>query len=275
MLPDPIFLNVHMYGVMIAVGLMLAFLVLFYYGKHQHVDAGFLDFLFYNGVGSIAVGFGSAALFQAIYNYIEDPSKGFRFNGGITFLGGLIGGAACFLLVYVISKRWRKSGSLAEIFALVPCCITIAHAFGRVGCFFAGCCHGVAWNGFCAVKFPHLAYTVHPTQLYEATFLLLLFGVMSWLFLKKKFYHNMSVYLISYGIWRFCLEFIRGDHRGELVSGISPSQFWSLLMVVLGIALIFVMNYLAKRPMPIAEESEPADEPAIEEAEQAEEVTEE
>ncbi len=275
MLPDPIFLNVHMYGVMIAVGLMLAFLVLFYYGKHQHVDAGFLDFLFYNGVGSIAVGFGSAALFQAIYNYIEDPSKGFRFNGGITFLGGLIGGAACFLLVYVISKRWRKSGSLAEIFALVPCCITIAHAFGRVGCFFAGCCHGVAWNGFCAVKFPHLSYTVHPTQLYEATFLLLLFGAMSWLFLKKKFYHNMSVYLISYGIWRFCLEFIRGDHRGELVSGISPSQFWSLLMVVLGVALIFVMNYLAKRPMPIAEESEPAAEPAIEEAEQAEEATEE
>ncbi|MBO5051392.1 MAG: prolipoprotein diacylglyceryl transferase [Clostridia bacterium] len=275
MLPDPIFLNVHMYGVMIAVGLMLAFLVLFYYGKHQHVDAGFLDFLFYNGVGSIAVGFGSAALFQAIYNYIEDPSKGFRFNGGITFLGGLIGGATCFLLVYVISKRWRKSGSLAEIFALVPCCITIAHAFGRVGCFFAGCCHGVAWNGFCAVKFPHLSYTVHPTQLYEATFLLLLFGVMSWLFLKKKFYHNMSVYLISYGIWRFCLEFIRGDHRGELVSGISPSQFWSLLMVVLGVALIFVMNYLAKRPMPIAEESTPADEPAIAEAEQAEEATEE
>ena len=73
-------------------------------------------------------------------------------------------------------------------------------------------------------------------------------------FLKNEKCNNMSVYLIGYGIWRFCLEFIRGDHRGELVSGISPSQFWSLLMVVLGVALIFVMNYLAKRPMPIAAE---------------------
>ena len=255
MLPNPLFLNVHMYGIMVAGGLLCAFAVLFLYGKRRGLSEGILDFLFYNGIGSITFGFGSAALFQAVYNYIENPEKGFRFDGSITFLGGLIGGATCFLVVYAISRRFRRSGgSLAEIFALLPCCITIAHAFGRVGCFFAGCCYGKPWNGIFAVKFPALSYTVHPTQLYEATFLLLLFGVMSYLFLKKGFIHNMSVYLIGYGIWRFCLEFLRGDHRGELVDGISPSQFWSILMVVLGIALIFVMRYFAKKPMPLAAE---------------------
>jgi phosphatidylglycerol:prolipoprotein diacylglycerol transferase len=176
MLPDPLFLNVHMYGIMVALGLLCAFGVLFYYGKWRGVRPQFLDFLFYDGIASIAVGFGSAALFQAVYNFIEDPSKGFRFDGSITFIGGLIGGAVCFLLVYALFKRWRAGGSLAAIFALLPCCITVAHAFGRVGCFFAGCCHGVAWDGIFAVKFPHLSYTVHPTQLYEATFLLVLFA---------------------------------------------------------------------------------------------------
>lgn len=255
MLPDPLFLNVHMYGVMIAVGLMCAFLVLYFYGKRRQMDEGFLDFLFYDGVGSILLGFGSAALFQAVYNYIENPSKGFRFDGSLTFLGGLIGGATCFLVVYAISRRWRKSGSLSEIFALLPCCIAVAHAFGRVGCFFAGCCYGKPWDGIFAVKFPNLSCTVHPTQLYEATFLFLLFAVISWLFLKKGFVHNMSVYLISYGVWRFCLEFLRDDHRGELVEGITPSQFWSLLMVVLGVALIFVMRYAAKKTVPVTEEA--------------------
>ena len=256
MLPNPLFLNVRMYGVMVAVGLLCAFGVLFFYGKKRGVHADFLDFLFYDGVASIAIGFGSAALFQAFYNFIENPAAGFRFDGGITFIGGLIGGATCFLLVFLFGKRWRRKGSLAEIFALLPCCITIAHAFGRVGCFFAGCCHGVAWDGIFAVKFPQLSYTVHPTQLYEATFLLLLFAVLSWLFLKRGFVHNLSVYLIAYGIWRFLLEFLRGDHRGELVQGISPSQFWSLLMVVLGVGLIFVMKYLYKAPQREADDAQ-------------------
>ena len=57
MLPDPLFLNVHMYGIMVAAGLLCAFLVLFYYGKRRGLHANFLDFLFYDGVASIIVGF--------------------------------------------------------------------------------------------------------------------------------------------------------------------------------------------------------------------------
>ena len=62
----------------------------------------------------------------------------------------------------------------------------------------------------------------------------------------------MSVYLIAYGIFRFLNEYLRGDHRGELVGNISPSQFWSLAMIVLGVALYFVLEYLRKhRPTPL------------------------
>ncbi|MBQ2405320.1 MAG: prolipoprotein diacylglyceryl transferase [Lachnospiraceae bacterium] len=67
------------------------------------------------------------------------------------------------------------------------------------------------------------------------------------LLLKKDFMHNLSLYLISYGIFRYFLEYLRGDNRGELIGLITPSQFWSLLMILLGIILIFVIKNLYQR----------------------------
>ena len=85
-----------------------------------------------------------------------------------------------------------------------------------------------------------------PTQLYEAIFLFIIFGIMSLLVLKKDFKYNMPVYLIAYGIWRFFLEFIRDDDRGSFIGNISPSQFWSIVMLAIGVALIFLINYIYK-----------------------------
>ena len=246
MLPDPLFLNVHMYGIMIAIGILGTFAVLYLYSKKKEIDTSFTDFMFYDGVFSIVVGFGSAAVFQALYNYIENPSYGFRIGSGITFIGGLIGGVLCFLAVYFIFRK-KLSNRLYKVLSLPPCCILIAHAFGRVGCFFAGCCYGKETDSFLGVKFPRLAHTVHPTQLYEAFFLFLMFGICTYLYLKKDFRHNMSLYLISYGVFRFFIEYLRDDTRGELIGNISPSQFWSLVMVVIGIGLIFFINYLYEK----------------------------
>jgi len=250
MLPDKIFGLFYMYGLMIAIGLLASFGVLFYYGKKKNIEESFIDFIFFNGVASIIVGFGAAALFQATYNYIENPENGFRLDGGITFLGGLIGGIVCFLTLYFIFRKRYKT-RLTQVLSMFPCAITVGHAFGRIGCFFAGCCYGKETDSFLGVQFPHLPHPVHPTQLYEAAFLFLLFGILFYLLMKKDFKHNLSIYLIAYGIFRFLIEFVRNDDRGALVAGISPSQFWSLLMVVAGVILYFALEYLAKK-RPIA-----------------------
>ncbi len=246
MFPNPIIWNIHPYGVMIAVGVMLAVTVLFLYGPKMNLDSKFLDFLFYNTIASVMVGMGSAALFQSIYNYIENPQAGFHFGSGMTFIGGLIGGSVCFLSVYFIFRK-RLTRRLVDMLTLAPCAITVAHGCGRIGCFFAGCCYGKPTDSVFGVKFPRLAVKVHPTQLYEAAFLFALCAILSFLLLKKKFRHNLSVYLIAYGIFRFCLEFVRNDHRGELVAGLSPSQFWSILMIVIGIALIPTLKYFHRQ----------------------------
>ena len=97
MLPDALFWKVHMYGIMVALGVLAAFGVLYLYSKKMKIDLSFTDFLFYDGIVSVLLGFGCAALFQGVYNYIENPAAGFSLKGGITFLGGMLGGAAVFI----------------------------------------------------------------------------------------------------------------------------------------------------------------------------------
>ena len=246
MLPDELFLGIHMYGIMIALGLLGTFIVLFTYSKKLNINAKFVDFVFYNGVVSIAFGFFSAALFQALYNYIDDPSQGFRLGSGITFIGGLIGGVACFLAIYFIFRK-KLTGRLLDILPIVPCCILIAHAFGRLGCFFAGCCHGIETTSPLGMQFPGLPNPVYPTQLYEAIFLFIMFAVCSVLVLKINYRHNMAIYLITYGVFRFLIEFLRGDSRGAFLGVISPSQFWSILMVVAGVVCIVGIEYIHRK----------------------------
>ena len=249
MYPYKIFGIFHMYGLMIAVGILACFCVFTLCSKKFKVEDKFIDFVFFNAIVAIGLGFGAAALFQATYNYIENPAGGFKF-GGITFIGGLIGGVASFLIGYAIFRK-RYKGRISDILSIAPCSILIAHAFGRIGCFFAGCCHGAetdAWYGIYmyAGSLGHHAKVV-PTQLFEAIFLFALFAVCLILLLKKKFRYNMSVYLIAYGIFRFINEYLRADHRGELIPGVTPSQFWSILMVIIGVGLIFFMKWLFKK----------------------------
>lgn len=244
-----------MYGIMIALGLLACFFVIFKYGEILHYNKDFVDFIFYDGIASIIVGFGFAALFQSVYNYIETGV--FEFNG-ITFIGGLIGGAGCFIIIYFIFRN-KYNTRLCEVITYLPCGILIAHAFGRIGCLFAGCCHGTYLGteyvvGGIRMKGDYGWGYYIPTQLYESLFLFVMFGVLSYLVLKRKFQHGLSLYLLSYGIFRFLIEFLRADHRGNFVGSISPSQFWSLIMIPLSVGIYFLHNYfLKKRAKELAE----------------------
>ena len=65
--------------------------------------------------------------------------------------------------------------------------------------------------------------------------------------MKRNFKHGLSLYLLTYGIFRFVIEFLRADHRGEFVGALSPSQFWSLIMIPLAVGVYFLHNYFLKK----------------------------
>lgn len=189
---------------------------------------------------SIMVGIVFAMIFQYIYNLIQDPHAKFDFS--MTFLGGLIGGVACFLILYKVYICKHFSFSLATIYKIAPACICIAHGCGRIGCFMAGCCYGIETDSFLGVQFPDLPHKVYPTQLFEAFFLFLLFAILLTLAYREKGSYNFVIYLASYGIFRFLIEFIRGDDRGFFFLSLSPSQWISIFMILLSIVLFILQR---------------------------------
>ena len=100
--------------------------------------------------------------------------------------------------------------------------LLLYHVIARLGCFAAGCCHGRPAYGLpWAVTYNHPATAsiyrgipVHPTQLYLATGNLLIFAVSMRLSRRPVFKGTLTwIYLFSYGLLRFVVEFYRGDVR--------------------------------------------------------------
>ncbi|MDD3172045.1 MAG: prolipoprotein diacylglyceryl transferase [Bacilli bacterium] len=266
MYPYDLFWGINLYGIMIVTGVILCFIVLKVYSKKIGIDSKFLDFIELNGYIAIAVGFFFSAVWQGLYDYIENPAGGFSLSNGITFIGGLMGGALSFFVGYFVFGRKKYSNKLIDILSVLPCCILIAHAFGRIGCFFAGCCYGAPTDSWLGVVFPSgspsyyeygAGVAVYPTQLFESFFLFIMFGLTSYLVLKKKFKYNFSLYLFGYGIFRFFIEYIRADDRGAFIGSLSPSQFWSIVMVLSSVPVYFITKKaLGKRKLELINEKE-------------------
>ena len=251
---------IDLYTVWIVVGIIISLIfTIFTMRKCGYSDTA-SDVMIIIGVLAIILGFLAAMLFQGIYDFIENPSAGFKINGGMTFLGGLIGGVIVyvglyFLYVYVINPRLKDGNFFKSdmnkgiwyFLRIAPISITIAHAFGRIGCLFAGCCYGHESHEWYSVYSNNAGHNVIPVQLYEAIFLFVLSGVLILLLFRFKSKDEMAIYLVSYGIWRFIIEFFRDDHRGSFIGSLTPSQFWSIIMVIAGIATFFLYRYFDKK----------------------------
>ncbi len=182
-----------------------------------------------------------AGMIGAKINYLlqypgESPVADFR--SGFVFYGGMIAGIAA----GAIYTR-MKGKSVLVVADLAAPSIMLAQAFGRLGCFLSGCCHGLPGTGFPCVSFPPRspasiqqgkAYEpsdpVHPTQLYEAAAAVAFFFLLSWWYRRPRRVTG-EVFLVAamlYAGWRFLIEFVRGDPRPLWLGNLSFSQVVSI-----------------------------------------------
>ena len=249
MLPDVKFLGLYLYDWAITLGVVAALIIFRIYAERKGVSAKLQNFCLLDGVGSVALGYGSAVLFQGVYNFVESGYFILNRSTGATFYGGLIGGAAVFLIAYFTLGKKICGKETTENFRTVSGCaicgIVFAHALGRIGCLMAGCCYGMETDSVLGMHLPAIGKTVIPTQLYESVFLFLLFGALTAVFFKTKL-NCLYLYMISYGLFRFLIEFLRGDDRGALIPFLSPSQVWSVLLIVAGVGLL-IWSSIGKR----------------------------
>lgn len=252
LLPDLFNHLVPLYELFIIIG---AFLMLIYIMKrldnHKDYSRVQTNRLLVILIASLLFALFFSWLLDGVFHSIQEGELSF---GTITFIGGLIGGVGLFLPLYHYFFN-NENSDLRTLMNIILTGVVLAHAFGRIGCFFAGCCFGIPTDSFLGVEFPHghahslyPGTEVFPTQLFEAAFLFILFFLLNGLeFFKNK---QIEIYLIAYGLWRFLIEFIRGDDRGELFTWFeteynvfpTPSQFFSFIMLVAGIYLYYRWN---------------------------------
>ena len=245
MYPYMIFGGFDLYTICIALGAAGCLLLFRLLADRLHLSARLTNLSLAGGVVGMAVGLGAAVLFQAFYDYLAGYGFFIDAATGATFYGGLIGGAAAFLLVYFVGGRFvfparEHLSAFFTVTGAVSVSIAFAHACGRVGCFFVGCCHGLETDGPLGLYFPALDARVYPTQLYEAIFLFALAAALAWRALRHH-RDGLPLYLVAYGAFRYFIEFIRGDDRGASpVPFLSPSQLTALVLVAVGCLLFWV-----------------------------------
>ncbi|AIO19483.1 Prolipoprotein diacylglyceryl transferase [Candidatus Izimaplasma bacterium HR1] len=248
LLPEIFKYSIPLYDVLLAIGIIAMFIYII--NRFEKTD-GFSR----SATNRLIILISISLVFALIFSFLLDGiwhsiKEGELTFGSVTFLGGLIGGLSTFL---ILMKYFYKEGikDLRKIMNTVIVGVVLAHAFGRIGCFLAGCCFGIPTDSFLGVIFPHghasqvfPGETVYPTQLFEAFFLFTLFIGLDRISKFKTF--EIETYLIGYGIWRILIEFIRGDDRGSVFTLFTteykvfptPSQFISVFMIGFGIYLI-------------------------------------
>ena len=253
MFPDLIdlgFLHLKTYGACMATGFLLCWMLVERLSGRKDLSNLLLSLM----IGGVA---GSRIAYVIEHwqaEFAAHPAQIVRVDqGGLMFYGG-------FILSFVVFFVWCfvKRESPLKLADLLAAVVPLGHAFGRIGCFFYGCCYGRDSEAWCAVTFPvgspcwfehgRKLVSVLPTQLFEAAALLMLFGALMlvWFKLGRGGAEPrrgpgdgliLGLYLIGYAVIRFLIEILRGDPRAA-VGPFSISQTISIGMLILGAGFV-------------------------------------
>lgn len=245
-----------MYGLMIATGYLLALFYIFKKNKAAGLNKENLsDLLFY----LLLMGIIGGKLFYVLTYWGQlggtfGARLGFvirNFQYGFVFYGGFLLAMATF---FIFSKK--KKLPMIPTAELITASLPLAHAFGRIGCFFAGCCYGRPTDSVFGVIFDNpqgevpaylMGRPIHPVQLYEAFGNLIIFAILN-VILSRELREGrlrgrvFCSYMLMYGVLRFSLEFFRGDDRGTGLFALSPAQTISIFLIMAAAAGFFLLK---------------------------------
>ncbi|MBI4841356.1 MAG: prolipoprotein diacylglyceryl transferase [candidate division NC10 bacterium] len=174
--------------------------------------------------------------------FLEDPLGVLAiWRGGLAIHGALLAGAAT--AIWYVRRHGLSFWRLAD--TLEPSVI-LGQAIGRFACLLNGDAYGIPTTLPWGVTFTNpeamapLGVPLHPTQLYEMSLNLILFGLLWWWRTRVRFDGQLFLlYAGGYGIIRFIVENFRGDQL-QYAGGISAAQTLSLLVLIAATTLLNV-----------------------------------
>lgn len=262
-------LPLRTYGLMTVIGMVTCFFIQRHFGRKVGLSADqILTLWVYGGLASLTGARGLHVLVNRA-DYAADPMSAFAFwDGGLAFIGAAVIGMS-FAVIYL---RQVKLPILRSLDALTLG-IALTHGFGRLGCFFAGCCYGRQTELPWGVSFPVgsiAQYTLaqmgvitefagtahrHPTQIYEAAATFVIGGLLLLWYTRRRPRAGMIVtgYMLAYPVIRFFLELVRDDPEREFVFRfpevaprlLSTTQLVALILIPVGLG---VLRWLKNHP---------------------------
>lgn len=244
--------KIYWYGLMYLFGFIAAWSLARYRirkgkGVAEWSNAQLEDLFFYCILGVIIGGRVGYVLFYDIPSFFQDPLSLFKiWQGGMSFHGGFLGVlVGCYFFARKSGKKFFDVGDFLA--PLVP----IALAFGRIGNFINNELWGMVTNVPWGIVFPGAGELPrHPSQIYEFFLEGVLFFLFLWVYSERK-KPTMAVsamFLMWYGVVRFCVEFFRSPdpQYGFIAFGwVTMGQILSAPMIIAGIILL-VLAYKGK-----------------------------
>ncbi|MBI2344516.1 prolipoprotein diacylglyceryl transferase [Candidatus Dependentiae bacterium] len=235
---------IHAYGFLIVLGICLGIFIAKHDAKLQKIIS-FHDFLTVIQIMVLSGYLGGRILCIVSESWeAENIWLIFKFwKSGLSIQGGIIS-IAISLYFYAKFKKIPLFQFLDRIALYSP----LVHGFGRLGCFFAGCCYGKETTLPWSVIYNHpdhmapLHTHIHPTQLYSSALSFLTFAFLYFYLDKKQIKPGTILfsYLILISSERFIVDFFRADQTWfestNFLQYLSINQWISLAIIFFGVS---------------------------------------
>lgn len=234
--------TIHMYGLMIGIGFVAAYVICCFRARKKGLSEDIVWGILLCAIAGAVTGTRLLYYMVNIPQIITDPSILWNFQNGYVVYGGIIFGV---LFGYLYCRK--KKVSFLQYFDLVMPSVSVAQGFGRIGCFFAGCCYGRQAHAWFHIVYTHSDFAPNhvpliPTQLLSSAGNFGIAAALFWYSSKTEKDGTVgALYMILYSIGRFFIEIFRDDFRGAW-GGLSTSQLISLAVLLLGIALMAALQ---------------------------------
>lgn len=230
-------LDIYWYGIILASSMVLAIIVFWYLGKKNNLSSdNILDLSTWLIIGGII----GARLYDVVLElpyYLNHPFDIFKiWQGGLAIHGALLGG----LIILLIFVKIKKINFWHLVYPLLPA-LAFGQAIGRFGNWFNQELFGSPTSLPFGIPIDFIKRPAgyenydyfHPTFLYESIFMLIIGGLLFSLVKNKKFNGRiiLGIYLLSYGLIRFVLEFIKIDIT-PIIFNLRWPQIISLIMII-------------------------------------------
>lgn len=217
--------DIEFYPICMLLAFILNIVIVFVLNKNK--DRLVYYMLIYENIGFIYGG----KLLTYLMNI--DKYKNYDFlEIGFSSFGGLIGGL---LMLFIFCLQFKKD--FTKVFKIFMVPVPLMYSIGKIGCFLAGCCYGIKYDGFGSVVYWYANENINgislfPVQLLESIVFFLIF---IYTLKNREKNQSINIAMLICAISKFILDFFREYHVGKIIT---INQVLCLIFVLFSLYLM-------------------------------------